>query len=296
MERNHTVVTIFWACLVLATLFCSVAEAATDLQNAVEDGDLKLANRLLERGANVSETSFFSRRTPIQMAAVYGNTDIVALLLEYGADPNSAPQGESFLTPLQHAISNDDLKTAKVLINGGANVNFARGKENETPLIEAIRLKRTTMAQLLVESGADVNMAVIENQVPIHAAIAIDDAKLTAYLLEQGADPQRVSKSGWVAIHYAARRNRPDVVTALLKYGADINAHTANEIKATPLHIAIDRGSADFVEFLLDNGANINSKAMANLTPLEMAKSFQIQSYTEKRQKVIELLIRRGAR
>lgn len=65
-----------------------------------------------------------------------GDNDIARLLLEHGANIDSLDKSE--MTPLLVAISSENVKTAKYLIEKGADIN-ARSDSNFTALINAAR-------------------------------------------------------------------------------------------------------------------------------------------------------------
>lgn len=78
--------------------------------------------RLLEYGADTEVADDLSGNTPLHTAAKHGRTDIAALLLEGGADPDSrARQGE---TPLHVAVGEaNSLDMVRLLLEHGADPN-----------------------------------------------------------------------------------------------------------------------------------------------------------------------------
>ena len=83
---------------------------------AITNGDLNDACRYISRGAAVN-APIFVEQTPLHWAAVYGQSEVVSLLLDYGAEVNKV--GGSGQTPLDAAVSawGDDALPA--LINAG---------------------------------------------------------------------------------------------------------------------------------------------------------------------------------
>lgn len=77
--------------------------------------------RLLEYGADPNIAESLSGNTPLHIAASHGRADLVTLLLDGGADPNSkAALGE---TPLHVAVAEDCLEVVKLLLERGADPN-----------------------------------------------------------------------------------------------------------------------------------------------------------------------------
>ena len=84
---------------------------------AVENGRRKSLQLLLDFG--VPADAVVEGDSLLSAAAVNGYRDIVALLLERGANPDR-PDADG-IPPIMHAVINDDLPAARVLMQGGAN-------------------------------------------------------------------------------------------------------------------------------------------------------------------------------
>jgi len=73
----------------------------TLLHDMAQDGDLEKARLLLDHGADINAVDEEYRSTPLGLAARWGHRDMVALLLERGADPIKS--GAPWSTPLAWA-------------------------------------------------------------------------------------------------------------------------------------------------------------------------------------------------
>ncbi len=96
--------------------------------------------------------------TPLAVAAAFGHSDVVALLIKHGADVN-ARQPLTGYTPLMRAIGEQKTEVVRQLLAAGAKVNLF-DKYNETALHIAatgITSKDLSIVKLLVEAGSDVN-------------------------------------------------------------------------------------------------------------------------------------------
>jgi hypothetical protein len=87
-------------------------------------------------------------------AAEYGNTEIVNLLIQSGANVNA--QDKDMWTALMFAAQSGNIEIAKLLIQSGANCS---GHDNDfvTPLMLAAQDGHTEIVQILLKNGADVN-------------------------------------------------------------------------------------------------------------------------------------------
>ena len=87
--------------------------------------------------------------TPLQHAVVKKNHRLVKLLLNMGADPNFG-----FDTPLHFAANNNDLESAQILIENGAELDKISSL-NMTPLLVAAKWSSPDVLQFLIDQGAN---------------------------------------------------------------------------------------------------------------------------------------------
>jgi ankyrin repeat protein len=106
---------------------------------------------LLAKGADVNLKDQ-DGRTPLHLAAESADSDIVALLLDKGAEI-SARDDESGFTALHHAARFGNKNATELLIARGADMN-AKDKEGHTPLYIAVN-HDYGVAELLINKGAD---------------------------------------------------------------------------------------------------------------------------------------------
>ena len=110
------------------------------------DGDPSLANAWAKDGFQ-----------PLGLASFFGHVEAARLLVERGAEVNSASRNEMKVMPLHSAAATGDpdsrYELAKVLLEAGADPN-ARQQDAFTPLMEADQLGDARLRELLVERGA----------------------------------------------------------------------------------------------------------------------------------------------
>ncbi|MCC7007496.1 MAG: ankyrin repeat domain-containing protein [Acidobacteria bacterium] len=90
----------------------------TLLHDMAWEGDVRKAVLLLDSGANIDAVDDEFRSTPLGIAARGGRLEVVRLLLDRGADPNTA--GASWATPLAWAVKKKHSDIAAVLRSAGA--------------------------------------------------------------------------------------------------------------------------------------------------------------------------------
>ncbi len=132
---------------------------ATPLDMAMLFQNLRLVTLLLKKGANPDESG--DHWNPVLKAIMHGDIDILAALLEYGANPN-LPKGCS---PLIKAIENNCIHSVRLLLYHGANVKtqeytyLGQGGYYHSPLGWALYgsgKSNPSIVSALVSSGANV--------------------------------------------------------------------------------------------------------------------------------------------
>jgi ankyrin repeat protein len=119
----------------------------TPLQCAAENGNLKLAQRLIAMGANVNESPMKQVGvTSLQIASRKGYFRIVEVLLEAGADPNLPGPMPWLRTPLEEAAQMGRVDIITLLM---AQKNFPGDNQIENARRLATEEKFTTAAELV---------------------------------------------------------------------------------------------------------------------------------------------------
>ncbi|KAJ5970701.1 uncharacterized protein N7479_000619 [Penicillium vulpinum] len=116
--------------------------------------DLEGCRLLLQNGADPNGNIEQLEISLLAIAAHEGYDDIVALLLQYGA--NIEITHHAGHRALHWAAKKNRLDTARVLLSHGAEID-PLGYDNSTPLLVAAMNNRVQMAELLIKEGANVN-------------------------------------------------------------------------------------------------------------------------------------------
>ena len=255
-----------------------------ELIEAVRSGSLETSYALLAAGADPNSTDGVGE-TALIYATFDNRAEIAKILLAFQANVHAKWGGS---TALDFAVSRGSLKTARLLIDSGADVRrvYPSGR---TPLHIAVRAHRTPIAALLIDRGADVDASDTFGFTPLLEAIQKRFDDLVALLLEAGADPLLKNKAGVSPIAAAAsmhradltrellakvdkppvellsesvRRDLPDIVDTLLASGMNPSA---------ALHDAALQGRIKLLKTLLEHGADVNHRTATGTTPLHDA-------------------------
>jgi ankyrin repeat protein len=215
----------------------------------IHSGDIARLRRLLAAHPGIASQPLGGRyesRTALHVVTDWpgyfpNGPEIVRLLVEAGADPNTRHPGEE--TPLHWAASSDDWHVAAALIDAGADINAPDGSIG-TPLANAVGYGCWDVARLLVARGADVD------QPWIAASLGLLDR--LARLLGDEPSSLHVSQAFWHACSGGQRR----AAEYLLGRGADIN-WVPDYAQGTPLDAATGEGTQreNLIGWLRERGA-----------------------------------------
>ncbi len=129
-----------------------------DLFEAAAYGDLARIRELV--AANPASVNSDARDgfTALQLAAYFGNYDVVLYLLQSGADVNAAGTNNNRVQALHSAVSSGHADITKLLLTWGADVN-ARQQSGYTALHAAAQNGDEEIVSLLLNNGADVSIS-----------------------------------------------------------------------------------------------------------------------------------------
>lgn len=171
-------------------LHCDMAMA---LDTAAEFGNLMTVDFLLRKGVPVAPGSNNQRLYfhALHLAADRGNKEVVAKLLDFGADVN------------------------------GKNIN------GRSPLHLAARNGHVRVVEYLLEKGADVKITGDSGDTVLHFAAMSGSEEIVKICLKRGCNINARDHDGRCALHYAYKHfgNFVTMALFLMDHGADFNIH-----------------------------------------------------------------------
>ncbi|WP_158706876.1 ankyrin repeat domain-containing protein [Candidatus Phycorickettsia trachydisci] len=204
-------------------------------------------------------------RALIHLAVMHNDPEIVALLLERGANVNI--QDDYANIALHYARSGE---ITKLLLEHGANPNHKNWQGN-TPLHQKLWLGfHLEVAQALLEGGADINLKNDDGYTPLHEAILKKNLEATKFLVTNNADINAENNFGVTPLEgmFECRYKEPirsanidlEILEFLIANGADINrfdSKTWNPLKKIILHKLDNELVQNKVILLLTNSRDI---------------------------------------
>ncbi|GFO18898.1 ankyrin-3 [Plakobranchus ocellatus] len=194
--------------------------------------------------------------------------------------------GES---PLFLCMSHNALKSARLLVDNGADVNEITGrKDNESLLHKMVKGDRVAAVETLLNANVSINCTTRNGDTPLHFAARFNRPIIARFLLQARADINLVNDKKETALHMAIANRSGDLAKILIKAGAKVNIPDRQGM--TALHLAVASGALDLVRLMLNNNStHVNSKEkLMGRTPLLLACSGT-------NQKLAPLLLSHGA-
>jgi ankyrin repeat protein len=188
----------------------------TPLYLAAENLYAPTLQLLLEKGAN-TEPRDDSGQAPLISAAYHG-TRLSNNIIDYGAD-NGCKDHEDQAPLAEMAAVSKEEDIVALLLQHGADAN-AKDDSGNTPLWYAIKEGNDAITLLLIGNGADVNF-VDNDGIPLHGWALANGKTLEIFrhLIEKGADVNFKYTSGGSLLLKAAQLDRERHCTSLFRKG-----------------------------------------------------------------------------
>jgi ankyrin repeat protein len=245
-------------------------DGATAMMIAIVNDRYDLAATLVELGADVNDGSLYHAvemrdattdwyaRDGSKLRANHPNRhtalDLIALLLDKGADPNQPFVGQMHSatmccdtvangSPFFRAAIAADVEALKLLLARGANVEW-------------------TPSNAEGFKGANTNVGLTPLMVAMKGGRGVPFSAGPGFV-RKGPPPFREPSN----------REPADAVKLLLAAGANPNA--VSPTKATVLHLAVETRNLETLEALTAAGASLTAKNADGLTPLQVAEKLK---------------------
>ncbi|KAL8868725.1 MAG: hypothetical protein Q9174_004797 [Haloplaca sp. 1 TL-2023] len=201
---------------------------------------------------------------PLVDASLFGLTDIVASLLDHGADINETPPGGC--SALNFASQNGYESVARLLLDRGAKLHQAQ-HNGVNPFIAAAATNRPNIVRMLWEhDNSIIGSKNTFGKTALHDAAERGFHDTVELLIQCGSNLTGKSNEGWTPLVLAAHSGHIPTLSLLLKAGAPIDCPERDTRQAT--YVAAKNSNLSMLQFLFDNGAAVGTRGFIKNTVL----------------------------
>lgn len=240
------IILVIMLCLVTNNALASDFYQKCIMFEAIKRGDIPKVQELLDMGFDPDD-DVVVQETGLMLASTNGQTEIVKLFLNHGANVNKKIYDTIFRKD-NSAVMNatKQVEIMKLFIAAGADLTVQQ--KDETVISKALAEGNSDVIKLLLNSGikssniyeaamlGDIKyIAQFDNRplinksfgkdgnTPLIGCVKKDNAEMTEFLLKQGASPNIANNSGETPILMAVKSHDLRIVKLLVQYGADLN-------------------------------------------------------------------------
>jgi ankyrin repeat protein len=242
-----------------------------------EEINIPLITFLLKKAPHLINAQNSNFKTPFHYAAYCNHKDLIELMLEYGAKPNS--KMNNGVTPFHYVCMSGDKELVKLLLQKRANPNVQDNK-GRTPLHYVCELdpqqyvfkkgifvtcekEILEIILLLLRYGADLELKDDNGHTPLYWACFHQHLSIARLLFKCGALLVDNSSLEWVCY-----KGNSQMAQLLLQEKANFDIR--NNDGETLLHIA-SGNNPELVEVLLDKGVDPTIVDLQGNSPLHKA-------------------------
>ena len=155
------------------------------LMLAAAENDLYLAQVLIQHGCNLNFLDHNNRNALFHSinSAFQDQSEMVNLLVNSGVNLNQLDA--EGLSPLTLAVLKGDKEIVRILLNSGADVNHQVLKDGNTALHYAVNLNKPELIQLLLLKKPELSVRNKNNQTPMEIAAGLSRTEVYQILAEE---------------------------------------------------------------------------------------------------------------
>ncbi|KAI4726266.1 putative proteasome regulatory particle subunit [Aureobasidium sp. EXF-10728] len=214
---------------------------------ACRDGQINLAESLLNANPKLAKLRDDDDRLPIHWAASYSRLPIVEILSDRKDFDPDVQDGAGW-TPLMIASSLKDSSASEtlttLLLSKSADPTLTTNT-GATALHFAASKTNLDTAKKLIEHKASARVKDKRGQLPLHRAAAVGNVPMVKLLLANRSPVNATDGDGCTALHHAVAEGHGDAAVVLLKAGAETDKKDSTG--ALALDLAPDAKVRDYI-------------------------------------------------
>lgn len=242
------------------------------------NGPLEKARKHLEKDGRRAAKFDKAGHPFVALAARHGRSDLVALLLDFGASPDAMSKPPArppwAISPLTEAVLQGHDEVVTLLLERGAKPD---GPDiTLRPVASAALMDRVDLLEQLSASGARLDRPAMFKQPPLVVAAGAGALNTVRWLLDRGHeidDPGR-SSSADTPLSMAASRGRLATVRFLLERGAAVHPEKGKGALPALIYQHEKAWFEEMLDVLLDAGADPSWARKYSLSTWRTATTF----------------------
>lgn len=263
----------------------------TFLHHACVFGNKELVSMLLDHGAKI-EVAGMDGITPMHCAVRSGKAEILqGLMAELKKrHKRNTRKSEHYVDrnerhPIHWAAVEGKVKMVR-LMKDSIRLTDRFGW---TPLHLATIYEHENLLQDIIQRHPDTtNIGDSRLRTSLHLAVEYELVNTVQILIEAGAKINTAAEDGSTPLHVAAKQKQTKILEMLLEKGA--NKEATDREGRTPFYLSVETGEVETIKMLIDAGANVKAAAEDGRTPLHVTLSRGQDGL-----KVAEMLLEAGA-
>ena len=199
-------------------------------------------------------------RTPLHMASINADADVVKLVLDSGAHQSLYHKDRDGNIPIDHAVGMESFHTARLLLSHHQKDKKLALENVVRVFWMAVIIQNLEFVKLvLAVLGPDIMLSHdVCGITSLHKSCSeSDDTKVMEILLASGAKVNAVDTKGETPLFWTVYKGRPECAKVLLAAGATVNHR--NTAGKTPVDIAIRNDKPILCELLKDAGGLVST-------------------------------------
>lgn len=232
------------------------------LYRAITRQDTAMVRLLLKHGAALEPRD---TRIAINWAAKFGTSEIVAMLLDQGADPRRGEGREC--SCLQLAVHRGDCAVIKELLGKFSDEELSKDFGWNSLMISSFRgdLRAAKESVPLANCASRTKSGIT----PLMAAVCSGEAGLIDDLIGRGAHIETYDRYGRTALHWAIQNGKRDAAKRIIAVKGNVQELEKHGLST--VITAVKARDADMVRLLVDHGARVDVSSRFGGTPLGQA-------------------------
>ncbi len=201
----------------------------TPLLMACKEANTEILKLLIKYGADVHQLGARGE-TLFSYSCGHSSLEVVKILLQNGAQDAVSKESNDLVTPLHNSCSRGSIEiTRLLLVNGAKKYIEKENNYNDTPLSLACKQGHLEVAEYLVQNGANIDTLNVNGETPLWAACLQNQLTVIEFLLNNGANINIKNKCGRTLLSFICEFSFSNVIKYIIERGADIKGLQPDE-------------------------------------------------------------------